>query len=664
MKKFYVTTPIYYVNARPHIGHAYTTVLGDVLTRYHKMMGENTWFLTGTDEHGEKVQIAANDLGLTPIQHCDNIAADYQKTWKNLNIANDDFIRTTQERHIRIVKKVLQDLFDRGLIYKGTYEGHYCVPCEQYCSEQELDSDGLCPSCGRPTETRSETCYYFKLKDSREWLIEYIKTHPDFIKPAYRANETLKHLEKEMNDLCISRPKSRFDWGIELPFDPDYVCYVWFDALLNYVTAMGFGSDDERFREWWQESHHLIGKDILFTHTVYWPIMLKAMGIQPPKTIQTHGWWVVKKDAHSDVAPDNADVCPEVEKMSKSKGNVITPETMISTIGVDAFRYFLMAEMNVGSDMVISIDSYINRYNTNLSNDLGNLLNRAVKLTAANFDSKIPKPGKLENIDAVLLEKAKNAVCALENHIRDIQPSRGIHDILTVIRATNKYMEETKPWELAKKGDRERLATVLYVSIEVLRIAGGALTPIMPAKMAVLRESVGASTEVSFEELKNYGISNPGTPVKDLGILFPKHLQEKEISIQSSAEKPKKQEKSVKEKKPAPVIPEGCISIEDFFKTELRTAKVIAAEPVPNTEKLLKLQVQVGEEQRQIVAGIALFYKPEDLIGKLVVIVANLAPAKLRGIESNGMLLAASAGDSLKLVTVDTPDFPSGIKIG
>lgn len=646
MAPFYITTPIYYVNDKPHIGHSYTTILGDVISRYHKMMGEPVWFLTGTDEHGQKVQKAADEKGITPIQQCDETVVRYQELWKKLGIGNNDFIRTTEQRHIEIVQKILQDLYDRDLIYKAEYNGHYCVPCERFFTDKDLVDGNLCPDCHRPTNDIVESNYFFRMSRYQEWLIDYIKTHPDFIKPAFRANETLGFLKKPLEDLCISRPKARLSWGIDLPFDKDYVCYVWFDALINYISAVGYGKDEENFKKWWQGCHHLIGKDILTTHTVYWPTMLKAIGLEPPKTILAHGWWLSGRD-----------------KMSKSAGNVVNPMDMAEKYGVDAFRYYLLAEMTLGQDSGFTEESFINRYNSDLANDLGNLLNRAIKLTVRNFDSKIPKPGKFEELDAELLSKAHLAIRMMENAIRSLQPDKGIAEVMNVIRATNKYMEQTAPWTLAKEGNLDRLATVLYTAIEVLRIVGGVLAPVMPSKMQQLLSCIGAPEEATFDVLDSAGNSIPGTPIKDIDGLFPRIMAEKAEKAPVPAKKAEKAP-AIKEKKIEPVVAEGCITISDFFKVELRTARVLEAEPVPKTEKLLKLQVEVGAEKRQIVAGIALWYKPEDLIGKTVVIVANLMPAKLRGIESNGMLLAASTEDSLKLVTIDSPDFPSGVKIG
>ena len=373
---YYVTTPIYYVNDKPHIGHSYTTVLADVLARYHRAQGDDTFFLTGTDEHGQKVQKAAEAHHMTPQEQCDQTVVRFQDLWKRLKISNDDFIRTTQERHKTIVRKILQDLYDRDLIYKAEYTGHYCVPCERFFTDKDLLEGNLCPDCHRPTDEIVESNYFFRMSKYQDWLIDYIKNHPSFIQPSFRANETLGFLKKELGDLCISRPKSRLSWGIELPFDPDYVCYVWFDALINYISAIGYGTDDEKFRKYWAHSHHLIGKDILTTHSVYWPTMLKAIGLDMPQSIFAHGWWLSGNT-----------------KMSKSLGNVVNPMDMADKYGVDAFRYFLMAEMSLGNDASFTEEGFISRYNSDLANDLGNLLNRVVKLTLKHFNGIMPKPG-------------------------------------------------------------------------------------------------------------------------------------------------------------------------------------------------------------------------------------------------------------------------------
>ncbi len=645
MSSFYLTTPIYYVNDKPHIGHAYTTILGDVITGYHRGMGEDVWFLTGTDEHGQKVQKAAAEHNMSPIEQCDSTVVRFQELWKKLGIRNDDFIRTTEDRHKTIVRKILQDLYDRDLIYKAEYKGHYCVPCERFFTDKDLVDGNLCPDCHRPTNEIIESNYFFRMSRYQEWLIDYIKTHPGFIQPAYRANETLGFLKKPLEDLCISRPKARLSWGIELPFDPEYVCYVWFDALINYISAIGYGVDDERCMKYWSNAHHLIGKDILTTHTVYWPTMLKAIGLEPPKTILAHGWWLIGRD-----------------KMSKSLGNVVNPMEMADKYGVDAFRYFLLSEMTLGQDAAFSEEAFVKRYNSDLANDLGNMLNRAVKLIVRYFDSKVPAPGNmLENEDKELLAAAADAADAMEHAVRNLHLDKGIETVMNVVRKANRYMETTAPWTLAKEGKTERLASVLYTAAETLRVVAQLLLPVMPEKMTKLLSTIGAPAVFSFEQAKNHGVLNPGSAIRDIDALFPRiQLEETEAP---KAEPKKKQEK-VKAVKEEPVLPEGIISITDFAKVKLITAKVIQAEKVPDAEKLLKLQVDAGSEKRQIVSGIAGFYTPEELIGKTIVLVANLKPAKIRGVESYGMLLAAKNGDNLRLVTVDAPDFPGGASVG
>lgn len=645
MSSFYLTTPIYYVNDKPHIGHAYTTILGDVITGYHRGMGEDVWFLTGTDEHGQKVQKAADERKMTPIEQCDSTVIRFQELWKRLGIRNDDFIRTTEERHKVIVRKVLQDLYDRGLIYKAEYRGHYCVPCERFFTDKDLLDGNLCPECHRPTNEIVESNYFFRMSQYQDWLIDYIKSHPGFIQPAYRANETLGFLKKPLEDLCISRPKSRLSWGIELPFDPEYVCYVWFDALINYISAIGYGVDMDRCMKYWSNAHHLIGKDILTTHTVYWPTMLKAIGLEPPKTILAHGWWLTGRD-----------------KMSKSLGNVVNPMEMADKYGVDAFRYFLLSEMTLGQDASFTEEAFVKRYNSDLANDLGNMLNRAVKLIVRYFDSKVPAPGMiLENEDRELLSAAAEAADAMEHAVRNLHLDKGIEAVMNVVRNANRYMESTAPWTLAKEGKTERLASVLYTAADTLRVVAQLLLPVMPEKMSKLLNTLGASADFSFEQAKNHGLLNPGTAISDIDALFPRILVEE--SGQEKPEPKKKQEKirSVKEE---PILPEGIITIADFAKVKLTTAKIVQAEKIPDAEKLLKLQVEVGSEKRQIISGIAAYYSPEELIGRIIVLVANLKPAKIRGVESCGMLLAAKDGDNLRLVTVDAPGFPSGAPVG
>lgn len=654
-ENYYVTTPIYYVNDKPHIGHSYTTVLADILCRFHGLFGEDSYMLTGTDEHGQKVEKAAAARGVTPLEHCNETVVRFQELWKKLSIRNNDFIRTTEERHTKIVKAILQDLYDRGLIYKAEYKGHYCVPCERYFTEKDLLEGGLCPDCKRPTNELMESNYFFKMGQYRDWLVDYIKSHPGFIQPEYRANETLGFLRKELGDLCISRPKARLAWGIELPFDKDYVCYVWFDALINYISAVGYGSDNAKFEKWWSASHHLIGKDILTTHTVYWPTMLHAMNLPMPQSIFAHGWW------------RNGE-----EKMSKSLGNVVNPMDMIGIFGVDAFRYCLMAEMVLGQDASFTEDSFVKRYNSDLANDLGNMLSRAVKMTIKYFDGKIPRPGAYNEDDKELMDLALAAPAALRNAIDSMRLDRGVEEVMNVVRAANRYMEKTAPWTLAKNNEMERLGTVLYTASETLRIVSGLLLPIMPEKMKELRMTLGMSEEEAsngnLARLSSWNGLEVGSAVKDIAALFPRIQKEKEEGKAAPAPKAEKKENAAKAEKKNPetvaVAEEGLISIDDFGKIQLKTAKVLEAEKVEGADKLLKLSLEVGDQKRTIVAGVAKFYTPEQMIGRTIIIVANLKKAKLRGIESEGMLLAVKNGSVLKLLTVDGGEFASGCPVG
>jgi len=642
---FYVTTPIYYVNDQPHIGHAYTTILADVLARYHRLLGVPTHFLTGTDEHGQKVQQAANRRGVSPQEHVDTYVTRFTALWQHLEITHDDFIRTTEPRHTRIVQQVLADLYARDEIYRAEYDGWYCVTCERFYTEKDL-ADGKCPEpgCGKAVEKITETNYFFRMSKYQDWLIDYIQTHPDFIQPDFRRNETLGFLRKPLTDLCISRPKARMSWGIELPFDKDFVTYVWFDALLNYASAIGYGTEDATFRKWWPASIQLIGKDILTTHTVYWPTMLHAMGLPLPETVFAHGWWLVGRD-----------------KMSKSAGNVVDPMALAETYGVDAFRYFLMAEMVLGQDASFTQEGFVRRYNADLANDLGNLLSRVVRLTVSHFEGKVPPCGPLAAEEQELREATLEAVSTMRDAVGRMRLDQGLAALAGAIRAANRYLEVRQPWTLAKQGPEARalMGTVLYCAAEVLRMVSGMLYPVMPGKMAALRTVLGcAGQEPDYSRLRHWGELESGTPLQAASPLFPRIQQEKAAgeapsrpSAKSSAKvaPPPKAAKADK----AAVLPEGTVSYETFRQVDLRVARIVSAERIDGADKLLCLQVDAGGEPRQIVAGIAKSYTPEALVGKQVVMVVNLAPAKIRGVASQGMLLAADAGEGLRLVTVE-----------
>ncbi len=627
--KFYITTPIYYVNDEPHIGHAYTTIVADVLARYHRLFGEDVFFLTGTDEHGQKVQRAAQERGLDPQKHCDDMVEIWKAAWEKLGISNDDFIRTTQERHKKIVRKVLTDLYDRGEIYFDEYEGWYCVSDERFWTDKDL-VDGKCPECQRDVVRLSEKNYFFRMSHYQDWLISYIKDHPNFIQPRTRRNEILGFLRQPLGDLCISRPKSRLSWGIPLPFDKDYVNYVWFDALINYISTVGYLSDDDRFNKWWPADCHLIGKDIVTTHSVYWPTMLKAVGIELPRTIFAHGWWLL-----------------EETKMSKSRGNVVAPLDLVDKYGIDPFRYFLMRDMILGQDSSFSEVSLVERFNSDLANDLGNLLSRTVKMIKQYCGGRMPQRGNYTEIDRDLEELASVTSARVRKDINALKPNQAIEHIMGFVRRTNKYLEETAPWKLAKSGEDERLRTVLSNAAESLRISSILLEPVIPFKAPEMRSQLGLDEKLdrlSYGDKVRWGAIKSGTEVKGGPPLFPR-VSEIPVVL---AESPKP------ETEPA--------DISEFRKLDLRVAYVEKAEPVPGSDKLLKLDIRLGNESRQIVAGIAEFYRPEDLEGKHIVVVANLKPVKIKGIRSEGMLLAAEDKDQLSLVVLDR-SVSSGAKV-
>ncbi|MFM8551391.1 MAG: methionine--tRNA ligase [Nitrospiraceae bacterium] len=645
-KTFYITTPIYYVNDVPHIGHAYTTVAADVLARYRRLRGDDVFFLTGLDEHGQKVQQAAAKAGIAPQDHCDRLAPQFTNLWQRLNISNDAFIRTTDAAHKAIVQRYLQQLHDKELIYKADYTGWYCTFDERFWTEKDV-VQGLCPDCKRPVEQISESNYFFRMSQYQERLIQHIESHKDFVRPQSRRNEVLGFLQKPLEDLSISRPKSRLSWGIELPFDSDYVTYVWFDALVNYISALEYLPDKPSFDRYWPASVHLVGKDILTTHAVYWSTMLMALGIEPPTTIFAHGWWTVNG-----------------EKMSKSRGNVVDPYAIVDEFGADAFRYFLLREVPFGHDGDFSREALIGRINTDLANDLGNLLNRTLTMIERFAKGLIPPQHNLVTTDSQLREQVGQLPGLVEAHVAKLEFNRALESIGSVIQVANQHIDKSAPWRLAKdEGNQPILQSVLYDAAEALRIIALMLSPFMPQAT----EEIGRQLGISLEKTEpQWGGLQPGTAIAKGKPLFPRIEQTtSQGDSRVNQEQPVSPSPQPIQATPAPQTAppvETPLSIDEFMKIQLKTATVLTAERVPKSEKLLKLQVDLGGEQRQIVAGIGKRYEPEQLIGKRIVIVANLKPAKLMGIESQGMVLAAGDKDVGGLVTV-IEEVPPGTKV-
>ena len=640
-KKYYITTAIAYTSRKPHIGNSYEIVMTDAIARYKRMQGYDVFFLTGTDEHGQKIEEYAKQSGVTPKEYVDKVAGEIKETCDLLNTTYDHFIRTTDDYHEKAVQKIFKKLYEQGDIYKGSYEGMYCTPCESFWTESQL-VDGKCPDCGREVKKAKEEAYFFRMSKYQKQLEKYIEDNPDFIFPEQRKNEMVNNFIKPgLQDLCVSR--TSFKWGIPVDFDPDHVVYVWIDALSNYITALGYSPDGsgDNYKKYWPADVHIIGKDILRFHTIYWPIMLMALGEPLPKQVFAHPWLLFGSD-----------------KMSKSRGNVIYADDLVKLIGVDAVRYYLLSEMPYVSDGSITYETVFERYNSDLANTLGNLVNRTVAMSNKYFGGQVMAPTAQEPLDEQLKDAALAAVENVDKLLSKYRVSDALEAILSLARRSNKYIDETAPWVLAKDEDKkERLGTVLYNLLESIRFIAILVSPFMPETAEKIFKQINTQV-TSYDSLKEFGGLKAGEKVGTAEPLFSRLDSEKLLA--DIAEAAKKAQEAEKPKKEIEQKPE--ITIDDFAKVELRVAKVEACEPVKRAKKLLKLTLDDGAGKRTVASGIAQYYKPEDLIGHNVILVANLKPAKLCGVESCGMILAADSNDSVKVIFADDMEVGSTVR--